>query len=387
MNTATNPWSVANVFFILASVVLGTYVLYIGSSILIPIAIAGLVWFALVSVARLFQALGPDFFGKAVLSHVLSWLILGLVTWIVVGTLSATVVDFVAQIPDYGDQLTAQIVSLAQWAEAQTLSLRALVTGSSVAEMALARSDAPAFEDQVGAWISSAISALNDRLPAAATSLLSATQAGVVMVATVLIYLIFFYSESSSFPKKLSALNREESDHARWSALITLITSRLASYIRIKTLTSCLTGSLGFLLMASLNVNFALVFALMLFLLNYIPVVGSLISSILPIVLFIVDPNFTVGGWIILVIGLLLIQQGIGSVLEPRLLANSFNISSILVMTSLVFWGAIWGVFGMLISAPITAALVILAANFRGSRQLAILLSADGNIDDLRARA
>ena len=151
-------------------------------------------------------------------------------------------------------------------------------------------------------------------------------------------------------------------------------------------MTSALTGGLGYLLMASLNVNFALVFALMLFLLNYIPVVGSLISSILPIVLYVVDPNFSAYSWLILIIGLLLIQQGIGSVLEPRLLANSFNISSILVMTSLVFWGVIWGVFGMLISAPITAALVILAANFRGSRQLAILMSADGNIDNLRAR-
>ena len=105
-----------------------------------------------------------------------------------------------------------------------------------------------------------------------------------------------------------------------------------------------------------------------------------------PIVLFLVDPDFTLTNWVILIIGLLIIQQGIGSVLEPRLLANSFNISSILVMASLLFWGSIWGVFGMFISAPITAAIVILLANFQGSRQLAILLSADGNINDLRAR-
>ena len=384
MSTTTNTWSVANVFFILASVCLSTYVLWAGAGILIPIAVAGLVWFALTSVARLLQDIGPAFRGKLILSHIVAWFVMIFLATLLVNTISATVYDFIAQLPAYGAQLTDQAVALTRWAQEQSASLTALVTGQEVAEVSSAENDG--LEAQVGAWFSSLTSTITDNLPSAATSLLSATQSGVVLISTILIYLIFFYSESSSFPKKLAALNREEADHERWSALIALITSRLASYIRIKTLTSVLTGGLGFLLMASLNVNFALVFALLLFLLNYIPVVGSLISSILPIVLFIVDPSFTLGAWFILVIGLLLIQQGVGSVLEPRLLADSFNISSILVMTSLVFWGAIWGVFGMLISAPITAALVILAANFKGSRQLAIFMSADGNIDDLRAR-
>ena len=374
-------WSAATLFFTLATACLLTYILWAGAAILIPIVLAGLVWFALVSIARILQTLGPDFRGKTVLTHFMSWVILIFATWLLTSTVSSTVVEFSAQIPEYELQLGALASGLATWAGTQIAQVNAVVSGNSATDAV----DINIYAEQFEALVINAIEALRARLPEAATNLLSATQGTITLVATVLIYLIFFYSESSSFPKKLIALNREQDAHARWSSLIGLIISRLASYIRIKTLTSALTGSLGYVVMVILDVNFALLFALLLFLLNYIPVVGSLISSILPIVLFLVDPDFTVTRWLILIGGLLLIQQGIGSVLEPRLLANSFNISSILVMASLLFWGAIWGVFGMLISAPIMAAFVILLANFNGSRQLAILLSADGNIDSLRA--
>ncbi len=375
-------WSAATIFFTLASACLLTYILWLGSSILIPIVLAGLVWFALVSIARLLQPLGPDFAGKTLLTHFLSWVILIMATWLFTSTVSSTVVEFSAQIPDYEAQLGALASTFATWVGGQLARVNAVVSGNAAVNTTEIATYAQQFEDLVV----NSIEALRARLPQAATNLLSATQGTITLVVTVLIYMIFFYSESSSFPKKLAALNKEQDAHERWSSLIGLIIARLASYIRIKTLTSALTGGLGYVLMTILDVNFALLFALLLFLLNYIPVVGSLISSILPIVLFLVDPDFTVTRWLVLIFGLLLIQQSIGSVLEPRLLANSFNISSILVMASLLFWGAIWGIFGMLISAPIMAAFVILLANFQGSRQLAILLSADGNIDNLRAR-
>ena len=383
----SSRWNALTILAILASLSLTTFILWLGASILIPIILAGLLWFALVSIARLFQGIGPDFRLKSMLSHMLAWVVLAFVAWVIATVISTSVRDFINEIPSYEAQLTDLATNLAIWVEGQTTKMSVMITGTPPEIDGTATNrvgEELAISAQIQSWVSSGIDAVNARLPQAATSLLSATQSSVVTVFTVLIYLIFFYSESSSFPKKLAALNREEADHQRWSDVIALIVSRLASYIRIKTLTSALTGGLGFLLMASLNVNFALVFALLLFLLNYIPIVGSLISSLLPIVLFMVDVNFSWSSWFILVIGLLLIQQGVGSVLEPRLLANSFNMSSILVMTSLVFWGSIWGVFGMLISAPIMAAVVILLANFQGSRQLAILLSADGNIDNLR---
>ena len=384
MAETQSRWTAANVFFIIASVFLGTYVLWLGASLLIPIVVAGLVWFALVSIARLFQGLGPDFRGKGILSHGLAWLTLLIAVWLISSVIGSAVTEFSAKIPEYEQSLGDLAANLTIWVEQQVARFSGLLPGQEEQQVSDTGGELAA---QIQAWVQSAIETLRSYVPQVAGSLISATQSSIVWISTILIYLIFFYSESSSFPKKLAALNREEVDQERWSELIGFIISRLASYIRIKTLTSVLTGGLGFLLMAMLNVNFAIVFALLLFLLNYIPVVGSLISSLLPIILFLVDPNFTFGSWFILVIGLLLIQQGIGSVLEPRLFANSFNISSILVMASLVFWGSLWGIFGMLISAPIMAAIVILLANFRGSRQLAILLSADGNIDNLRPGA
>ena len=368
---ASNSWNPASIFFAVATASLVTYILSVGSSILIPIVVAALFWFALDSLARLFQSLVPVFPTRAVLSHILAWALLIVIMRLIFSVINGAVAEFQAELPDY----QANLVALA---DTTTTALRDLSNN----QFAFLNLEIP----DLGETTRQIVVQLRESIPDVAGTLLGLTQNSIVLISTVLIYLIFFYSESSSFAKKLAALNRVEAEQQRWSALISLIVARLASYIRIKTLTSALTGGLGYILMASLNVNFALVFALLLFLLNYIPVVGSLISSLLPIIFFLVDPNFFPAGWFILATGLLLIQQGIGSVLEPRLLANSFNISSILVMTSLVFWGAIWGIFGMLISTPFTAALVILAANFQGSRSLAILMSADGNIESLRPR-
>ena len=388
MTQESHQWSAATIFYILSSAVLVTYILWLGANILRPIVIAGLFWFALVSIARFLQGIGPLFVGKIFVSHLASWVILILASWLLTSTISSAVLEFSSSLTsDDGQQLAKLAGNFTLWTEQQTASLTGLFTGEQPAPTQAQRDLAAQVELWVSNWFKIATDTLLAQLPQAAGSLLSATQSSLILISTVLIYLLFYYSESSSFPKKLTALNREEEDHHRWSALIGLIVSRLASYIRIKTLTSALTGSLGYLLMSWLDVSFALFFALLLFLLNYIPVVGSFLSSLLPIVLFLIDPDFSVTNWLILIVGLLSIQQSIGSVLEPRLLANSFNISSILVMASLLFWGAIWGVFGMLISAPITAAGVILLANFQGSRQLAILLSADGNIDDLRPQS
>ena len=68
MTVQANRWNAATIFYILASASLGTYILWAGSDILIPIIFAGLVWFALVSIARLIQQIAGGF------AHLLLWL-------------------------------------------------------------------------------------------------------------------------------------------------------------------------------------------------------------------------------------------------------------------------------------------------------------------------
>jgi predicted PurR-regulated permease PerM len=70
----------------------------------------------------------------------------------------------------------------------------------------------------------------------------------------------------------------------------------------------------------------------------------------------------------------------VGNVLEPRLLSKSLNVSPLVILFALAFWGAIWGVIGMFLSVPITVMMMIIFAHFESTRPIAVLLSQDGCI-------
>ncbi len=86
--------------------------------------------------------------------------------------------------------------------------------------------------------------------------------------------------------------------------------------------------------------------------------------------------------FLIIVLGLGTIQFLIGNLLEPRLMGNSLNLSGLVIMLSLSFWGAIWGVTGMLLCVPLTVMVLIICAQFPASRPVAVLLSADGEVGE-----
>jgi len=74
------------------------------------------------------------------------------------------------------------------------------------------------------------------------------------------------------------------------------------------------------------------------------------------------------------------VQIVVGNLLEPRIMGQTLNISPLVVIISLTFWGAIWGVLGMLLSVPIMVMLIIIFAQFENTKSIAVLLSAKGNV-------
>lgn len=131
-----------------------------------------------------------------------------------------------------------------------------------------------------------------------------------------------------------------------------------------------------------IGVDFAIFWAFLIFLLNYIPTIGSLIATAFPAVLTLVQfETFT--PFIIVLVAITGIQMVVGNFIEPKMMGNSLKISSLVVLLSLAFWGAIWGVTGMFLCVPITVILMIIFAQFPTSRPIAILLSDDGDINDL----
>lgn len=132
--------------------------------------------------------------------------------------------------------------------------------------------------------------------------------------------------------------------------------------------------------MLIIGVDFAFFWAFLIFILNYIPTVGSLIATIFPAMIALVQFNsFSPFVLVLVLIGS--IQLLVGNVLEPKIMGSSLNISSLVVLLSLAFWGSIWGVVGMILSVPITVMMIIVMSHFPGTKNIAIMLSANGKIE------
>jgi len=119
---------------------------------------------------------------------------------------------------------------------------------------------------------------------------------------------------------------------------------------------------------------------MLVFFLNFIPVVGSIIAVILPVAMAVLQ-FWEVSPWVILVVtGLLIgVQQFVGSFLEPRFLGSSLNLSPLIILVALSFWGFLWGPVGMLISVPVTVMMAIIFATVPATRWIAVLLSQNGD--------
>ena len=158
------------------------------------------------------------------------------------------------------------------------------------------------------------------------------------------------------------------------SPLMERIEGRIKRYLVIKLLLSIATGVLVGIILALLGIDLAMVFGILAFVLNFIPNIGSLIAIILPLPLVLVDPDFTMTLLILTIALPGAVQMVVGNVIEPKLLGDSLELHPITVLLSLIFWGMLWGIPGMLLAAPITAVLKILLESLEITKPVALLL-------------
>ena len=198
-------------------------------------------------------------------------------------------------------------------------------------------------------------------------------------VFTVLLFLLFILLEEPTFGRKLSAMYPEESNYKHAKGMIDKASSSINGYLAVKTFTSFLTGLLSYFTLMIIGVDAPLFWAFLIFLLNYIPTIGSLIATLFPTIFALLQfGDITNAILVVSIVGS--IQIGVGNILEPRLMGSSLNISPLVVFLTLVVWGVIWGVVGMLLSVPITVIIIIVLAEFEGTRPIAILLSQKGTV-------
>lgn len=152
------------------------------------------------------------------------------------------------------------------------------------------------------------------------------------------------------------------------------IDSKVRKYIVTKVVLSAITGLLVGTILWMLNLDLALVFGVLTFLLNFIPSLGSIIAIMVPIPVAVIQyESLWPVLWVILLPGA--VQMVIGNVIEPKLMGGNLELHPITVLFALVFWGILWGPAGMLLAAPITAVLRIILARIETTRPIANLLT------------
>lgn len=193
----------------------------------------------------------------------------------------------------------------------------------------------------------------------------------------VLIYLGFLIAARGGFKRKIVAMFPVKAERDEAVRVFQRIRDGVERYLWIQTVTGLMIAAGSWAVMVGVGLDNALFWAFLIFLASYIPIVGGIAGVALPPVFALVQFD---GWW--QAATLLVVLQGVqfvvGNIVQPRMQGASLNIDPVVVLLSLAFWGAIWGLPGMFLSTPLTVAAMVILAQFPGSRRIAVLLSGDG---------
>ncbi len=289
-------------------------------------------------------------------------------------------------------------------AAAFILALAAIVTASSLVGQIVSSNiskivqEAPGYEQLLGQTIAEGFAAfgiaeaptvrqlignldLFQLVTTSATAVASLVgQAGLVAV-----FVLFLFLEERFFARKLRVLFPDPGHRQRIKHMLSQLVGDVRTYVGVKSLASLAVAVPCYLLMSAIGLDFASFWGLLVFILNFIPNIGSAVATILPSVLALLqfdDP----GRALLMAAGIGAFQFIVAYVVEPRLIGNSLNLSPLVVILSLVMWWALWGVPGMFLCVPIMVSLMILCAQFSQTRRIAILMSRSGRVAELGER-
>jgi len=194
-------------------------------------------------------------------------------------------------------------------------------------------------------------------------------------VVFILIFLGFIFSGARLMPKKLDRIFLGPSREGARQVFASIRTS-MESYLLVQTVLSVITTALTYACLLFVGLDNALFWSFLIFFLNYIPTIGSIIAVVLP-TLFALVQFPTLGPVIGVAASVGVWQFVIGNFLAPRMTGDSLNLSAVVVLLALAIWSTIWGIAGAFLAAPLTVMLMIVLAQFPATRWIAILLSND----------
>jgi len=189
----------------------------------------------------------------------------------------------------------------------------------------------------------------------------------------VVIFLFFILLGKPYFRYKiLKSFSAENADQI--SRIAFSITAQIRRYLSLQFLISLTTGVLVWLALKIIGVDFPVTWGALAFFLNFIPTVGSILASIPPILLALVQFYPLIWPGVVTFLAIVTIQLGMGNALSPKIMGDQLNLSPVVVLLSLLFWGWLWGVVGALISIPIAAAIKIVCENIETLNPIGVMM-------------
>ncbi|MEJ6583623.1 MAG: AI-2E family transporter [Crocinitomicaceae bacterium] len=325
------------------------FLLVYGEPIIVPFVIALLIWFI---VKKMRNILDKSLF---IQKYIPSWLKTGLASFVIFGG-----IFFI------GQMLTANIQSLVDSYNEYISNIEQIaIKINEVFNINLTKE----LNNFVGNFnFSSYLQSLFNSL--------SEILGNMVMI---IFYVVFLFVEESLFQNKFKLIFESNNRYDKVSGILSKIDKSMSSYISLKSLVSFLTTTLSYFIMLAIGIDSPLFWAFLIFIFNFIPSIGPILGTLLPAMFCLIQFG-TFAPALIVLFGVGGVSVLVGSLVEPKLMGNTLNISPLVAIFSLALWGSIWGIIGMLLSVPITVAMIIVFSQFPSTRSIAILLSEKGKV-------
>ena len=342
-------------FLVAGLILVATIFLVYGSGIFVPLAVALLVWFLINAVAAFYQKLS---IGSVHLPRPLA-IALSLITIFIAGFLMVNVVV---------TNITAMSADSVTFEKSLDPLIDQLSDFLNITDREVLNDifDKIGFESLLSQIISSMAS--------------FASQVGIVVI-----YVLFLMVEQQFFDAKLRALVADEAKRSWINGMLRRVAKDVQRYIWIMTVVSAMTAVLSYFVMVWVGLDYAPFWAFLIFVLNFIPTIGSIVSTMFPFAFALVQfQRFGPALFLLVIIGI--VQFVIGNIVQPRLAGKMLNMSGFVVILALFVWGALWGIVGMFLAVPITAIMMIIMSNFDATRPVAILMSQSGSIESMEEK-
>ncbi len=329
------------------------WLLVIGKAVLVPVLLGVIVIYILETSARaltLVPLLGRlPRGGRRILALILMLVFVTYLSAFVVGSLQAVA----AVLPTYADSLEALLEQGAAWVGME------------------ATPDWPAIEN-----------AIRQRTDLTAMSLNAIGVFSKVGITSLMagIYAIFILADLDRLPERTRQAFADRSAADQTLQIVRHLNEKIGGYFAAKTLVNLILALISYAVMNVIGVEFAMFWAILIGVLNYVPYFGSFLGVLFPVTLILVQSG-DYGEALVALGALMATQIYVAYYLEPKLIGRSMNLSPAIVLLSLATWSSLWGLVGIVLGAPLTAVLMLILAEIPATRPIAILMSETGKFD------